>query len=549
MIFSCPAGADCPPLSLPGASESGPAVNETVASVMCPNHHAGPLCAVCDAGFSLAYQKLSDSAGEMSRSSCVACENTSEYIKRTFGIAVGWFVIIALAVVALGCTLAYRARGHLRRFKVNFRIILGAVQVWALLPAVLQLVFPGSSGYILHFFALFVADVRDIVRFECWGWTWWTRWLAAVLGVPAVAALPVVAFWLWQQRKIKALKVRARKRAYNRAWDQCVAALLFEAMLLYPQTSSAILSALRCRKLGPELAVLEADYSEDCITDSLSGISVLAYALVVLVPLGLPATLWAVLRSQHKDSAREWDVGLVSGRMPAGMAAIVAAQGSQHDFQSKKAADAFGFIVEDYREDCYWYEPVDLLRKLALSGLLRFVHRGTAAQCFCGCGIAFVSFGLQQWLRPYNEWESNVLKACVDTQLFLTFLISFILRVLPQMDTAEPFEPVDYGWLLVGSLVLLMVAFVGLTISESRRNKIWVASTVTFLSARIEQIQTALSNRLSGRFAGADAVRPPQNPTASSSSSSRSIRFTEGPKVALLEVNRSRASSLDENDL
>jgi hypothetical protein len=114
---------------------------------------------------------------------------------------------------------------------------------------------------------------------------------------------------------------------------------------------------------------------------------------------------------------------------------------------------------------------VDLLRKLALSGLLQFVNRGTAAQCFCGSVVAFASFGLQQWLRPYREAESNILKALVDTQLFLTFLISFILRVLPEIDSAEPFGAVFYGWLLLSTMIVLLCCAFGLTLRQLRRRQ------------------------------------------------------------------------------
>ena len=69
--------------------------------------------------------------------------------------------------------------------------------------------------------------------------------------------------------------------------------------------------------------------------------------------------------------------------------------------------------------------------KLALSGLLQFVEPGTAAQVFFGCVISFASFGMQLWLRPYREPQANTLKMLVDSQIFLTFLLSFILRVLP----------------------------------------------------------------------------------------------------------------------
>ena len=117
---------------------------------------------------------------------------------------------------------------------------------------------------------------------------------------------------------------------------------------------------------------------------------------------------------------------------------------------------------------------MDLLRKLALSGLLQFVHRGTAAQCFCGSAIAFVSFGVQQHLRPYREPESNTLKALVDTQLFLAFLVSFILRVLdvPGFPGSEPFGAEMYGLLLLCSMLLLATAAVALTAMQiARRQK------------------------------------------------------------------------------
>ena len=144
------------------------------------------------------------------------------------------------------------------------------------------------------------------------------------------------------------------------------------------------------------------------------------------------------------------------------------------EYHYSRVQELFGFAVEDFRPGCWWFEPVDLIRKLALSGLLQFVHRGTAAQCFCGSAIAFASFGVQQHLRPYREPESNVLKALVDTQLFIAFLVSFILRVLdvPEFRGSEPFGAEVYGLLLLCSMVLLVCAAIALTAMQvSRRRK------------------------------------------------------------------------------
>ena len=79
-----------------------------------------------------------------------------------------------------------------------------------------------------------------------------------------------------------------------------------------------------------------------------------------------------------------------------------------------------------------------------------------------GCTLAFLSFGLQQRVQPYRDMEANVCKACVDAQIFLTFLLSFILRVLPRLDSVEVGDAALYGYVLLTSLVLVVMTAVGL---------------------------------------------------------------------------------------
>jgi hypothetical protein len=75
---------------------------------------------------------------------------------------------------------------------------------------------------------------------------------------------------------------------------------------------------------------------------------------------------------------------------------------------------------------------------------------------------------LQLWLRPYREPESNQLKVLVETQIFLTFLLSFILRVLPSdgRSSLEPLGATFYGWVLVASLLALCTAALLLTAAQ-----------------------------------------------------------------------------------
>ena len=146
-----------------------------------------------------------------------------------------------------------------------------------------------------------------------------------------------------------------------------------------------------------------------------------------------------------------------------------------------------------------------MLRKLALSGLLQFVHRGTAAQCFCGCVVAYLSFGLQQRLQPYRERESNALKSLAETQLFLTFLISFILRVLPVIDSSEPVGEAFYGWVLLSSMGLLLSATVGLTAVQVRRHsRIGAGDRELLAAGTADQLEAADPERSDAPLGGSE---------------------------------------------
>lgn len=130
-----------------------------------------------------------------------------------------------------------------------------------------------------------------------------------------------------------------------------------------------------------------------------------------------------------------------------------------------------------------------MLRKLALSGLLQFVEQGTATQVFCGTCVAFVSFGCQMSLQPYRHIESNLLKAAVDAQLFLAFLLSFILRVLltGQSNNYEPLNRDQFGRIFIGSMCCLLLAFCGLTCAQVFRQKSFRSGLVEAASVGFSQ--------------------------------------------------------------
>ena len=124
--------------------------------------------------------------------------------------------------------------------------------------------------------------------------------------------------------------------------------------------------------------------------------------------------------------------------------------------------------MKSYRPSCFWFEPIDMLRKLALSGALQFFSRGSSAQVMVGCMVSFCSFGLQVKVAPYEEPESNLLKMLVDFQIFVTFLVCFILHVLrlPHSESSEPIDAEQYGEILVVMWVGFIIVAAGLSAAQ-----------------------------------------------------------------------------------
>jgi hypothetical protein len=400
---------------------------------LCRDHHTGVLCAVCEPNFT---------RHANSDNRCEPCLEDS-YAQAVFGIS-GWVLMIlgVLVVVSFGVALWY-VRQTLITLKaliyVHIRILLGWAQVLSLLSGVLDIVYPDRARTALGAAALFVADLRGFVRLDCLGWTWYSKWFLVVFGIPTILLFLIGLRFGWSTRQ-----------QHDSAKSEAISACFFVGMLLYPQLSSSIFSALRCRQLGPSTAVLEVDYSVYCSDPDFYPTRWIARILVIVVPVGFPVTLLGLL----------WRKVRAVGDVQLSAEAV-----------HQRIAETYGFCVNDYRQDCWYYEPLDMLRKLALTGLLQFVHRGTATQVFCGCALAFVMSGLQLRLQPYNEMEANILKTLVDAQLFLTFLLSFLLRVLPRLELQE-YEPLSaefYGWVLLLSVIGLLAAAMALTVRRIRR--------------------------------------------------------------------------------
>jgi len=110
----------------------------------------------------------------------------------------------------------------------------------------------------------------------------------------------------------------------------------------------------------------------------------------------------------------------------------------------------------------YYWEGVDMIRKLILVGLISVVGRGSVAQLFIAVVVSVTLLALQLVLQPYKHPEDNQFKAGVEIHICLTVACALVLKCLRLQSADQEAVPVAfYDVVLVVSFIAsIPLAFV-----------------------------------------------------------------------------------------
>ena len=229
----------------------------------------------------------------------------------------------------------------------------------------------------------------------------------------------------------------------------CLKLVIFMLFLIYPSVSNTILKMFSCRTLGNGKSYLTADYSIECggakvHTHAFSGkYSFDAYrawagAAVLVYPIGVPIFFFIVLWLQRG-------------------ALFVAGT----DEPAAEAKETLGFLYAGYRPKYWWWECVELFRKLALTGIIAFFKPGTSEQLFLGIVLAVAFIVGYAREKPYLKLHDSDLQLACQLQVFFVSLSAFAMLTMAQRDrSANPFVSSAFEGvlLLVGTGPIILVA-------------------------------------------------------------------------------------------
>ena len=132
-----------------------------------------------------------------------------------------------------------------------------------------------------------------------------------------------------------------------------------------------------------------------------------ASVMVVVYPIGVPLLFWRVLRPYRQELT---------------------------DIPTRQSDSAksrhLSFFWMDYK-GCYWYwEIIELLRKMVLNGLLILCEQGSILQLAVALLIITIHLLLIIRVQPFLVYDNNALNAWSNFLLFISFLAVMLLQVL-----------------------------------------------------------------------------------------------------------------------
>lgn len=130
---------------------------------------------------------------------------------------------------------------------------------------------------------------------------------------------------------------------------------------------------------------------------------------------------------------------------------------------------ALEFLTRDYRQNVFWWEMVEVVRKVVLTGFLALVEPGTLLQLYLGVAVANCILLLQLYATPYRAPGDNFLSMVSAAALTLTLLGSLGIQMINLTPDLTPLGRKHTGLgstslasivavLIVAGLLVLIVA-------------------------------------------------------------------------------------------
>jgi hypothetical protein len=226
--------------------------------------------------------------------------------------------------------------------------------------------------------------------------------LPILLGV-VIVVLGVLRYEI-QAVGMPAIMFKSRKQIES----QHVWMLLFLSYIVLPPVSNRQLGVFDCITLVSGKRYLRSDTSIDC--DSWSYQEFSTHVVMFVIAYQLIPIVWILLLYRHRESLNP-PTSQVDERL------AVYIRNKNEDLTSLK------FLFEDYKCSKWWFEVVDMYRRITFIGILPLVSPDSAIRSSFGLVLSIASVAYFREEQPYCEDFTNVIAHIAQVIFYLIILI------------------------------------------------------------------------------------------------------------------------------
>lgn len=249
-----------------------------------------------------------------------------------------------------------------------------------------------------------------------------------------VAVLPIIWFYY--------LITSSWTRNVDQLRAKCISTASFVYFLLYPTIAVACVRVLaKCDDICDGTNCnhyLRADYSIDCGTDRHSKYRAGAAIAFAFYSVAMPAVIAYLMYRGRKGATPTTSSALMAG---------------------------LSFYSKNYKPEYYYWETVDLYRKLLITSMVVFIADGTSMQITFGTIFAFIGFSLQLVYSPFVNKNENRLAVGSHVITVLSLIMGGLIRAkeaeeAAQMEYGRISEIVTGAYLITSGVLLYCLALI-----------------------------------------------------------------------------------------
>lgn len=346
----------------------------------------------------------------------------------------------------------FAARKIARRVQIRLKIYITLWQIISIVPFTLDMQFPSAYSTITTVLGVFNLSISRSTLVSCSSGNSYDA--IDELMVETIYPIVLVAMiWSANSIHVAVASARASPSVDN---ISSIRANYFKAFLVFsylvlPGTSVTIFRIFSCQDIDPDNVspgddlYMTVDYSVSCTSARYNMGLVWAIVCIFIYPVGIPLYYCYELYI-HRESIRDRTTHSVS----------------QAEFNPLTwRLQSLQLLFDPYKPHLWYWELVETINRLMLTGVLVLISQGSAIQIVFGVAISLVFLRIYDVNKPYSDNNLQVLRESSQWQIFLVFFVAMLLKA-------------DFGSLDNTALGVFLVLVISATVVYDLLRVLWM---------------------------------------------------------------------------